>query len=131
MTDKPAHSKEQKKPRRLNGLVLFALFFLAVFTLTYRPSIETIFCDEITLSPKPDVIMLGAWWCPYCYQARKYLQSNEISYCEYDMERSDEGEKLYREINGQAIPILLIGEYQINGFNEQRIEIALEKLHSK
>jgi len=131
MTDKPANSNGQKKPRRMNGFVLLALFFLVIFAITYRPSIETIFCDETTLNPKPDVIMLGAWWCPYCSQARKYLQQNEISYCEYDMERSEEGKRLYKEVNGQSIPILLIGDYQINGFNEYGIEKALERLHSK
>jgi glutaredoxin len=131
MTDKSASNNEQKKSRRMNGFVLLALFFLAIFALTYRPTIETIFCDETTLNPKPDVIMLGAWWCPYCSQARKYFQNHEISYCEYDMERSDEGKRLYREVNGQAIPILLIGKHQINGFNERSIETALERLHSK
>lgn len=115
----------------MNGFVLFALFFLVIFAVTYRPSIETIFCDETTLNPKPDVIMLGAWWCPYCSQARKYLQQNEISYCEYDMERTEEGKRLYKEANGQAIPILLIGDSQISGFNEYGIEKALERLHSK
>ena len=68
---------------------------------------------------------------PTVFRQETILKNNEISYCEYDMERSDEGEKLYREVNGQAIPILLIGKYQINGFNERSIEIALEKLHSK
>ena len=131
MTDEPTDNNEQKKPRRMNGFVLFALFFLVIFAVTYRPSIETIFCDETTLNPKPDVIMLGAWWCSYCSQARKYLQHNEISYCEYDMERSDEGKRLYKEVNGQAIPILMIGDYQINGFNERSIEKALEILHSQ
>jgi len=115
----------------MNGFVLLALFFLVIFASTYRPSIETIFCDETTLNPKPDVIMLGAWWCSYCSKARKYLQQNEISYCEYDMERSEEGKRLYKEVNGQAIPILLIGDYQVNGFNEYSIEKALERLHSK
>ena len=115
----------------MNGVVLFGLLLLVIFALTYRPSVETILCDETTLNPKPDVIMLGAWWCPYCSQARKYLQQNEISYCEYDMERSDEGKRLYNEVNGQAIPILLIGDYQINGFNERSIEKALEHLHSQ
>ena len=47
------------------------------------------------------------------------------------MERSDEGKRLYKEVNGQAIPILLIGDYQINGFNERSIEKALEVLHSQ
>lgn len=131
MSDNSAHNVEVKKPRRVNGIVLFGLLLLAIVAITYRPSVETIVCNETTLEPKPDVIMLGAWWCPYCHQARKYLQYNKISYCEYDMERSDEGKKMYQKVNGQAIPILLIGDYKISGFNERSVEKALESLHSK
>lgn len=115
----------------MNGIVLFGLLFLAIFVMTYRPSVETIYCDKNTLKPKPDVIMLGAWWCPYCLQARKYLQRNNINYCEYDMERSEEGKNLYKKVNGQAIPILLIGDYQLSGFDEGSIEKALDILHSQ
>ncbi len=131
MTDKPTNNDEQIKSRRINGFVLFALFFLIILAITYRPSVETIYCDETTLNPRPDVIILGTWWCPYCSQARKYLQQNEISYCEYDIERTEEGKRLYEEVNGQTIPVLLIGDYQVNGFNEFAIEKALERLHSK
>ena len=75
--------------------------------------------------------MLGAWWCPYCYQARKYLQNNEISYCEYDMESTEIGRQLYQEQGGGAIPKLLIGNYQISGFNQRQIERALDLLHNE
>ena len=71
--------------------------------------------------------MLGTWWCPYCYEARRYLTSNNISYCEYDIERSAEGEKLFNEVKGQAIPVLLIGKYMINGFDETRLEQMLRE----
>lgn len=131
MADQPTHNDKQKKPQRINGFVLFGLLALAIVVVTYRPAIETIQCNETTLNPKPDVIMLGAGWCPYCSQARKYLQNNKISYCEYDMERTEEGKRLYKEVNGQAIPILLIGKYQLNGFHEDRIRTALELLHSQ
>ena len=131
MSDNSKHSAEVKKPRRVSGIVLFCLLFLAIAAITYRPSVETIVCDDAILETKPDVIMLGAWWCPYCYQARKYLQYNNINYCEYDMERSDEGRKMYHDINGQTIPVLLIGDYRISGFNERSIKKALEVLHSK
>lgn len=131
MSDQTTHNDKPKKSPRINGLVFFGILFLIIMAITYRPAIETIACNETTLNPKPDVIMLGAWWCPYCSQARKYLQYNNISYCEYDMERTEEGKRLYEEVNGQAIPILLIGKYQLNGYDEGSIQRALEILHSQ
>ena len=71
--------------------------------------------------------MLGTWWCPSCYQARRYLSENQISYCEYDIERSAEGEKLFNEVNGRVIPVLLVGDYMMSGFDEQRIEQVLAR----
>jgi len=72
--------------------------------------------------------MLGAWWCTYCYQAKRYFQQNNIHYCENDMENTVEGKRLYEENGGGAVPILLIGEYQLSGFSEQQIEAALALL---
>ena len=69
--------------------------------------------------------MLGAWWCTYCYQAKRYFQRNDIHYCEYDMESTTTGKRLYQKHGGGAIPILLIGEYRLNGFSEKQIETAL------
>ncbi len=44
------------------------------------------------------------------------------------MENTLEGKRLYEEAGGGAVPVLLIGEYQISGFSEQQIEAALARL---
>ena len=72
--------------------------------------------------------MLGTWWCPYCSQARRYLHQNQISYCEYDIEKSAVGKKLYDDTNGSAIPLLIIGNYLLQGFDESSIDKALKLL---
>lgn len=118
------------KKRHINGLVVFGALIIIIMIINYRPAVSKIDCTEASLTLKPDVIMLAAWWCPYCYQARRYFQNNNISYCEYDMENSEEGKRLYNDVNGQGIPVLLIGDYQINGFDEKSIETALSELHS-
>lgn len=118
-----------KKPRRINGLIVFALVALGIAAFNYRPTVPAVYCTSETLSLKPDIIMLATWWCPYCYQARRYFHNNNISYCEYDIERSDEGKRIYEEKNGRGIPVLLIGDHQLEGFNESSVENLLSKLH--
>jgi len=93
--------------------------------LSRQETVNTINCNTAILASKPDVIMLGAWWCSYCYKAKKYFQKNNIHYCEYDMENTLEGKRLYEKHGAGAVPILLIGKYQLNGFSEQQIEAAL------
>jgi len=111
------------------GLYLLVLFFLALFFLSRHEPVNTVDCTPEIIASKPDIIMLGAWWCTYCYQAKKYFQRNNIKYCEYDMENTATGKRLYQEHGSGAVPILLIGQYQLNGFSEQQIELALTSLN--
>ena len=128
-TDKPEKS-------RSSGLLIFAALMAIMFAISYRPSVKTIYCNAETLSSKPDVIMLSTSWCPYCYEARKYFSHNEISYCEYNIEENNKGREMYDHANRYAsqtgmplgTPILFIGDHQLSGFDEDRIEELLKKL---
>ena len=62
---------------------------------------------------------------------KKYFQRNNIHYCEYDMENTATGRQLYVEHGSGAVPIMLIGKYQLNGFSERQIETALAVLKNK
>jgi glutaredoxin len=112
-------------------LYLLVLFSLAMILFSRHESVNTVDCTPENIASKPDVIMLGAWWCTYCYQAKKYFQKNGIRYCEYDMENTDIGKQLYEEHGSGAVPILLIGQYQLNGFSERQVEMALTSLKQK
>jgi len=118
-------------PRRINGLFILLVIVAGLVLLSYRPPIAHVYCDKNTLASHPDVIMLGTWWCPYCYEARRYFERNDVNYCEYDVEKSLIGEKLYNDMNGQSIPILLIGPYRINGFDANRFEQLMSRLESE
>ena len=127
-----AETETPKQARRGNGLLVFALFAAMVFAASYRPSVEAVYCDAKNLSNKPEVIMLGASWCPYCYKARKYFVDNKVSYCEYDIEDDSKGEQMYARINTNptmplGIPILFIGSYTLSGFDEHSIKKLLSK----
>ena len=113
---------------RLTGIVILVLIVTGMVIVSYKPTIARIHCNEEVLKSDPEVIMLGTWWCPYCYQARRYLTDNNISYCEYDIEHSAEGEKLFNDVNGQVIPVLLIDKYTMSGFDEARLENLLRKI---
>jgi len=127
-SEQQGNNTGKTRPRRLNGIVILVLIVTGLAIVSYKPSIARIHCNDEVLKSNPEVIMLGTWWCPYCYQARRYLTDNNISYCEYDIERSAEGERLFNEVNGQVIPVLLIDKYMISGFDEARLENLLHKI---
>ncbi len=117
-----------KPARKRAGLYLIVFLFFGIVLLSRHEPLETIDCTPEIIATKPAVIMLGAWWCSYCYQAKKYFQRNDIHYCEYDMENTSTGRQLYKQHGSGAVPILLIGEYQLNGYSERQIETALNLL---
>ncbi len=130
-TSETPHDGEAKKPaKRRFGLPIIILFFIAIIFFNRQESLKTVDCTPEIIASKPDVVMLGAWWCTYCYQAKKYFHKNKISYCEYDMENTEMGKKLYQQHGGGAVPILLIGKHRLKGYSQQQVETALEILHN-
>ncbi len=131
MNDAETQETRTKPARKRTGLYLIIAVTIGLILLSRREPLEAIDCTPDIIATNPDVIMLGAWWCSYCYQAKQYFQHNNIHYCEYDMESTDIGRQLYQEHGGGAIPKLLIGDYQVSGFNQRQIERALEILHQQ
>lgn len=124
------NDKENKPAKRRFGLPLIILFFIAIIFFNRQEPIDTIDCTPEIIAKKPDVVMLGAWWCTYCYQAKKYFHKNKISYCEYDMENTETGKQLYKKHGGGAVPILLIGQHRLKGYSQEQVETALDILHN-
>ena len=124
-----AEDDMNRPKRKRGGLFVIAALIIGMIILSRHESVETIDCNADIIASNPDVIMLGAWWCTYCYQTKRYFQENNIHYCEYDMENTLEGKRLYEKHGGGAVPILLIGKYRLSGSNEQQIEAALDLLN--
>ena len=125
-TENTDNEKNIKQPKRKRGgLFIIEIIFIALIIFSRQETVNTIDCTADIIASKPDVIMLGAWWCTYCYKAKKYFQKKNIHYCEYDMENTLEGRRLYEKHGAGAVPIMLIGDHQLNGFNERQIEAAI------
>ncbi len=128
MNDLPANKDTRPPKRSKKGLVFFVVLVAGFIFFSRHEPVNTIDCTPEIIAGEPDVIMLGAWWCSYCYKAKRYFQENKIDYCEYDIEDTIIGKKLYREHGSGSVPMMLIGQYQINGYSEQQIEYALSLL---
>ena len=72
------------------------------------------------------LILLTTSWCPACKQAKAQLRSQGIPFTEYDIERSSTGKKLYRERNGKAIPMVIIGDDYRTGLDMRWVRERLE-----
>ena len=131
------------KPQRKH-ILRFAIFeviiLIIIVQIQYLMSVERTYCEgevpvpgqqvsqagPLNMKDAPDVLMLGAAWCPACKAATRFFVKNNINYREYDMEKNAIGAKLYQEVNGRGVPILFIGEHRIQGFNAETATRALQ-----
>jgi glutaredoxin len=74
---------------------------------------------------KAPVKMLATAWCGYCARARAYLNSRGISFEELDVEKSAQGKQEYRALKGRGVPIILVGDQRMNGYDQGRLEAML------
>jgi glutaredoxin len=71
---------------------------------------------------KAQVKMLATSWCGYCARARAYLNSRGIPFEELDVEKSARGKQEYRALKGRGVPIILVGDQRMNGYDQARLE---------
>lgn len=74
------------------------------------------------LGRKDKVVMYSASWCSVCKAAKKYFKDNRIAYVAYDVENNRIGRKDYKFLKGKSVPIILIGDARMNGFNSTKFE---------
>lgn len=63
------------------------------------------------------VVLYSAAWCRICKQARAYLDGRGIEYEEYDIDHDEKGRRDFAEMHGTGVPIILVGEQRMRGFN--------------
>lgn len=67
--------------------------------------------------------------CGYCHKLRDYLDSRNIEYKVIDVDASeDNAYELIRLTNQSSIPVTLIGDKTIIGFDREKIDDALKSL---
>lgn len=71
------------------------------------------------------VVIYTASWCGYCKRAKSLLTARGVNYTEYDVETSSQGKRDYERMNGSGIPITMIGNVRINGFEEGTFNTVL------
>jgi mycoredoxin len=108
---------------------IWLLAFGGMFAFQHRADIR----DWID-PPAPIVVPAGfqallyaTATCPYCAKARKLLDARNVPYREIDVD-TEEGFAAYEKLHGNGVPILVIRDQVIHGFDRAAIEAALLKL---
>ena len=101
---------------------------LSVYLIQVIPAVwpeQRLQCDDIAPADLPRIVMYGTSWCRFCRKTRWLFEDNNVAYCEYDIETSIAGVEQFKQLGGNAIPLIRIDQEQINGFDENKITTVL------
>ena len=73
----------------------------------------------------PPVEIFVTEWCPHCKRLERFLQSNNIEFTKYDVERDTVGQSKLSAIGGRGVPVVTVGDEVVMGFNEPRLKQLL------
>ncbi len=77
---------------------------------------------------KVKVVLYGTESCPYCKETRKFLQAKNVEFLDLDVQQSEKARKDFEKLGGMGVPLVLVGDRQIRGFNQNALEKALKKI---
>ena len=103
------------------GLLVSVIVTLTIFNLGPEPA----YCEESFSKREHAVVMFSTSTCAYCKQARAMFVEHNIPFCEYNINHSAENQRAFITLGGEWVPLILIGDEAIHGFNE---EVVTEEL---
>jgi glutaredoxin len=66
------------------------------------------------------IVLYSTANCPHCQRAKAFLKREGITFREMDVGRSARARKALERLGARGVPVLLIGDARLDGFDEQR-----------
>jgi glutaredoxin 3 len=77
------------------------------------------------VSSQPRVIIFTSSSCPWCNRVKQYLREIRFRFREVNVERDPEGARELRRRNIMGVPVVLINNHPIVGFDKAKIDKLL------
>jgi len=75
-----------------------------------------------------EVVLYSTVWCGYCRKTRELLSKKNVPFKEYDIEKSDKARRQFVSLGGKGVPVLVVGNAVIHGYDKRKIEKALRNI---
>lgn len=111
----------------MKKIIIIALCLLifqqrdAIGDLIWPPKVYSHLTQRVTL--------YSTEWCGYCDRARRFFVRHKVPFDEYDIEKSDSALSQYRAYGVNSVPLIIVGDTVLSGFQRNHIEVALEQLN--
>ena len=71
------------------------------------------------------IVIYTTDWCNFCVSLRATLKQYQINYHDYDVEHSEKGRRDYKKLRSSGVPIIIIGNSILHGYDGQELTDAL------
>lgn len=75
----------------------------------------------------PRITLYTTPGCSHCRQLKHWLQQHHVPFREMDVQRSSRALREFQRHGGRGVPLLLVGETRITGFEPKRLAGHLRK----
>ena len=79
----------------------------------------------VASTEQPEVVLYATSWCGYCKMTREFFAANGIRYTEHDIEQSSTALQQHKKLGGNGVPLIVVGDQVVNGWNEQSLRQLL------
>ena len=66
--------------------------------------------------------------CPYCRQAKQYLQRKGVRFQEFDIQQNIRAQRALSRMGARAVPVIMIGDTRVDGFDQKRLDSLLKRV---
>lgn len=102
-------------------LVLGAVFWFGGPLLQQRSAQAAV----AEAASQPEVVLYSTEWCGYCKAAREFFDASGIRYIEHDIEKSSTALAEHRKLGGRGVPLVVVGDDVVKGYNEPALRQLL------
>lgn len=72
-----------------------------------------------------EVVLYSTDWCGYCRKTKEFLDAHGVAYTELDIEKDAQSRQDFERLGGRGVPLVVIGETVIRGYDEASMKSAL------
>jgi mycoredoxin len=116
-------------PRRARPALWVALGLAAL--LLARDRVLRACYDPRASNPEGNVVVYSTAWCPVCARLRDCLQRSHVPFEERDVDLSARAEAEWAQLDGTGVPVTLVGQQVLYGFDPEELKTALAQAGQK
>lgn len=83
--------------------------------------------EQVETKETPEVIIYTSDTCGYCHAAKEYLDAIGVKYNEKNVSRDVDARKELIQKKFMGVPVIIVGDETIQGFNKDRLAELFEK----